>query len=471
MSYTSGPLHSLYVASPYPGKILMATLYGWKQRRERYRKVFRQTLSFLQESQFWPNDRLREYQVQRRDEFLRRALEISEYYRTRPAYAGALSGGNFGGLPLLPKAEVHQHVHEIARRDLRSTPHRWAHTSGTTGTSLGFPVSMDAFQREYAYRALHNSWGGVSLHGRDKIAFCAGHPVAFIERQHPPFWTYDLANNMLMLSSYHLTGKNLPHYIRELERFQPLMISGYPSSLYLLALAYEKYGTGKLHLRSAFTSSETLFDFQRQKISSAFGTKVLNYYGNTEVSANGMECEFGTLHLKMEYSFVEVLNARNKACAPGEAGRLICTGFGNEAFPLIRYEIGDTVTLAANQECRCGRSGLLLDGLIGRVEDYVVTPDGRLVGRLDHIFKETENVQQAQIIQHSTDEIILRIVRNDRYCSQDEEVLVAAARSRLGRSIVIRFEYVESIPRTANGKSRFIESSIDQKAVLDNLFS
>ncbi len=132
--------------------------------------------------------------------------------------------------------------------------------------------------------------------------------LTFIERKHPPFWTYDLANNMLMFSSYHLTGKNLPSYVRELERFQPLVLTGYPSSLYLLALAYEKYGTGKLHLRSAFTSSETLFDFQREKISSAFGVKVFNYYGNTEMCSNAMQCEHGTIHLKMEYSYVEVLN-------------------------------------------------------------------------------------------------------------------------------------------------------------------
>lgn len=471
MSYQSGPLRSIYLSVPYPGKILMATFYGWQQRRVRYREAFKKNLALLQESQWWPNEKLEQYRTKRRDAFLRRSLEVSEYYRTRPAYAAALSGAKYEDLPLLTKAEVHQHVREIMRQDLASTAHRWVHTSGTTGTSIGFPVSVEAFQREYACRALHNSWGGVSLHGRDKIAFCAGHPVAFIERQRPPFWTYDLANNMLILSSYHLTARNLPHYIRELERFQPLMISGYPSSLYLLALAYEKYGTGKLRLRSAFTSSETLFDFQRQKISSAFGVKVFNYYGNTEMCSNGMECEHGTIHLKMEYSYVEVLNVLNKPCGPGESGRLVCTGFGNEAFPLIRYEIGDSVTVAPNQQCRCGRSGILLDGLIGRTEDYVVTPDGRLVGRLDHIFKETENVLQAQILQDSVDEIILRVVKSDRYTSRDEAVLLAAARSRLGKSIGIHIEYVSEIPRTRNGKFRFIDSKIDQKTALAHLFS
>jgi phenylacetate-CoA ligase len=471
MSYTSGPLRSVYISVPYAGKVLMASLYGWRQRRQRYREGFRRTLAFLQESQYWPYERLYEYQIRQRDGFIRRAIEKCDYYRTRPAYAAVAAGGEYALLPILKKAEAHQYERELWRSDLQVTAHRWAHTSGTTGTSLNFPVSDEAFQREYAYRALHMSWGGVSLQGPDRIAFCAGHPVAYIERKRPPFWTYDLANNMLMFSSYHLTGKNLPSYIRELERFQPVVLTGYPSSLYLLALAYEKYGTGKLHLRSAFTSSETLFDFQREKISSAFGVKVFNYYGNTEMCSNAMQCEDGSIHLKMEYSYVEVLNSENRPCAPGETGRLVCTGFGNDAFPLIRYQIGDTVTVAANQKCSCGRSGLLLDGLIGRVEDYVVTPDGRLVGRLDHIFKETENVQQAQISQQTVNEVVLRIVKGDQYTPRDEAALLAAARSRLGRSIAIRFEYVDTIPRTKNGKFRFIESAIDQRAVLTHLFS
>ena len=63
---------------------------------------------------------------------------------------------------------------------------KWSYTSGTTGQSLKFPLSMKCFQREHAFRQLHYSWGGISED--DKIAVCAGHPVAFIERSRPPFW-------------------------------------------------------------------------------------------------------------------------------------------------------------------------------------------------------------------------------------------------------------------------------------------
>ena len=108
---------------------------------------------------------------------------------------------------------------------------------------------------------------------------------------------------------------------------------------------------------------------------------IFNWYGNTEMCGNIVECSQGELHLKEEHSMVEVLDEQDRPCGPGESGRLVCTGFGNDAFPLIRYEVGDRVTLAKEQAARCGRGGTIVETIEGRVEDYIFTPDGRMVGR------------------------------------------------------------------------------------------
>jgi phenylacetate-CoA ligase len=468
ISYHSTSMQRLYYGLPFPLKSLLATIYGFRQRHLRYGKEFLMYLLFLDESQFWTTDQFMEYQRVKRDSYLEEVIPATKYYASHPVYQNVLHGGVFTDLPILTKTTVRAHRQDFISTFLSQTPHQWAKTSGTTGTSLRFPVSRDAFRREYAFRALHNSWGGVTMQGHERVSFCAGHPVAFYDRDKPPFWVFDYANNVQFLSSYHLTARNLGAYMHALEAFAPVMLSGYPSSLYLLALGYRKHGTGKLRLRSIFSSSETLFDFQRKTIEEAFGAPVFNYYGNTEMAANAMECERREIHLNLHYGFEEVLGANDQPCGPGETGRLICTGFGNTLFPLLRYQIGDVVTIAANQKSLCGRGGLLLERIEGRVEEYIVTPDGRLAGRMDHIFKDASHVLEAQIQQDDIQEIVIRIVRDDAYVKHDEHKILREAHLRLGTTIRIRFEYVDHIERTKTGKFPFIKTSLDYSTILRN---
>ena len=263
------------------------------------------------------------------------------------------------------------------------------------------------------------------------------------------------------MSSYHLSSTTMKHYIHKLESFQPVMLGGYPSSLYLLALAYQRYGKGSLKLRAVFTASESLFENQRQVMNRVFGTKVFNWYGNSEMCGHITECEEGRLHTRYEHSLLEVLDAEGNPCGPGETGHIVATGFHNHAFPLIRYRVGDQVTLAEEQVCACGRSGLLIDRIEGRNEDYILTPEGRLIGRLDHLFKDSIHIEEAQIQQDRQEEVILRIVRGPAYGPEDEQHVVRQARQRLGSSITITFDYVDHIARTRSGKFRFVLSTVD----------
>lgn len=467
MSYGTRRIRSLYYSLPLTAKNLIASAYGWNERRVRYGKVFSESLAFLRKSQLWSNQRLLDYQAERSREFLQNVIEQTAYYRTRDVYASLLrANAALDSFPILTKADLRRDLTSFYHDDFRSSGFRWARTSGTTGSAIVFPLSEEHFQRESAFRALAYEWGGVSLDGRERVALCAGHPVTHHDRGRSPFWVYDWANNWLYLSSYHLTGQNLRHYVAELNKFDPVMLAGYPSSLYLLALAYEKFG-GKLKLRSIFTSSETLLSWQRAKIESAFGAKVFDYYGLAENCAHIVECEKGEHHLKSEYSAVTILTSENKSAGPGETGRLICTGFRNRAFPLIRYDTGDVVTVSKNQEARCGRGGLLIESILGRVEDYIFTPDSRFVGRLDHLFKDSVNVVEAQLYQEKVDELVCRIVKTDQYSIEDERAILEQARLRLGSAIDIKFEYVDHIPRMKNGKTRFVISTINQSNMLE----
>jgi phenylacetate-CoA ligase len=464
-SYGNAFAQFVYYNSPFMLKNYMSSLYGWLQKRDRYGKFYYSHLHFLQKSQWLTDEELEEVQFIRLKEFLIHIHNHSKFYRDL-FYRFCFHPGKFKSLsdlsilPLIEKSTIRDYFDDILAVDWKKYNSRWSHTSGTTGTGLQFPISAECFQREYAFRSLHYQWGNI--HEEDRKAYCSGHPVAYYDREVPPFWVYDYINNSLLLSSYHLSEKNLPAYISELEKFQPELISGYPSSIYLLALANEDLGR-PVHPRAIYTASETLFEYQREIIERSFGCKAFMWYGNSEMCANIVECEKGKYHLKQEHSYVEFISRDNEVVGPGKEAKLICTAFGNYAMPLVRYDIGDIGIVSEEQRCVCGRSGRIIHQIEGRTEDYILTADGRFVGRLDHIFKDATHVRLAQIVQDHLGEIIIRIMPERGYTRKDENDILRQTRLRLGTQMDIQIQLVEDIARQKNGKFRFIVSNIMKK--------
>jgi len=446
---------------------MITSAYGLKQKKRRFGPTYKKYYHFLEKSQWYSDEKLKEGQFDSLKTFLIHASRHSKFYNRQFNELGfnpeqLTSFSELQKLPILQKTTLRNNLNEIISTNINPKESHWNSTGGTTMLGLHFPESNSCFEREYAFRFHNYFCGGINV--GERWAFCAGHPVARPQKKKPPFWTYDYANNWLLLSSYHMTEENLSSYIEELARFAPALIGGYPSSVYLLAIANEHFGS-KVHPKAIYTASETLFDFQRETIEKSFGCKAYMYYGNAERAGFIAECEKGSLHVKLEHSVMELVNDSGDNVAPGKAGRLIWTAFGNYDTPLIRYDIGDTAVLADKHECACGRGGVILEKVVGRVEDYILTPDGRFVGRLDHLFKDALKVRMAQIEQNCIDNVIIRIVKEDEYERNDEQVILKQARERLGDTIGIEFEYVDDIERTKSGKHRFIlQNMLDGKA-------
>jgi phenylacetate-CoA ligase len=88
-----------------------------------------------------------------------------------------------------------------------------------------------------------------------------------------------------------------------------------------------------------------------------------------------------------------------------------------------------------------------------------VTPDGRRIGRLDHVFKEAQHVIAAQILQSTPTRIELRVMRAPQYATRDEAIMRAELLARLGATVEVTFRYVDELPRTAQGKFRAVVSA------------
>lgn len=464
MAYGSRTQKSIYRRLPGALRNLAATYYAIRTYRTKYGPYFREYFGRLKEHERLTGEEVGEIQLRKLGALVDHASRNVPYYRSLFRERGLATSdiaalSDLRKIPLLNKEVVRTSPGDFLPEGADTHGMVHVHTSGTTGKPLDLLQSPELFQKEYATWWFHRSWAGVRL--GDRTATLAGHPVAPVDQKRPPFWIRNYRENQLLFSSYHMSWENLPHYAGALERFRPEFVHGYPSSVYLVALHLNDVGMTSVRPKAVFTSSETIFEYQRTEIERAFGCRVFCYYGNVERAGYIGECEEGRLHVLPEHSIIEFLGDDGEPVAAGAPGRVVSTNIDNLSMPLLRYVTGDVaVPLPEDERCPCGRPGRLVESVTGRVEDYVVTPDGTLVGRLDHILKGVSHVKEAQIYQPSRDRIVVRIVKDDGYLSEDERALLANSRERLGATIGITFEYVDHIERTSTGKFRFIVSDV-----------
>jgi phenylacetate-CoA ligase len=145
----------------------------------------------------------------------------------------------------------------------------------------------------------------------------------------------------------------------------------------------------------------------------------------------------------------------------GEKGFIVGTNFSNYSLPLINYNTYDTVQISKDQQCSCRWGGMMVDYIIGRIENYILTPDGRYVGRLDHLFKDAKYVRNAQVEQNKIGHIIIHIEKERGYNQKIEDKIYQEAKKRLGEKMEINFDYDTKIEKDKNGKIQFIVQKLN----------
>jgi phenylacetate-CoA ligase len=102
----------------------------------------------------------------------------------------------------------------------------------------------------------------------------------------------------------------------------------------------------------------------------------------------------------------------------------------------------------------------VLASIEGRVDDVIITPDGRHIGRLDPVFKADLPIREAQIIQKTPDTLHVLYVPTDAYTAADGEALIRRIHDRVGDGMGVTLQAVAEIPRSASGKFRAVISEV-----------
>jgi len=140
----------------------------------------------------------------------------------------------------------------------------------------------------------------------------------------------------------------------------------------------------------------------RQRIEQAWGARVFDHTGMTEIGALGFECEQapGGVHLIESECIAEVIDPTTaKPVAEGEAGELVLTNLGRCDSPLLRYRTNDHVRLSPSSKCACGRWFARMEGgILGRIDDMVcVRGNNVFPGSIESIVRRFDAVAEFRI--------------------------------------------------------------------------
>jgi len=276
----------------------------------------------------------------------------------------------------------------------------------------------------------------------------------------PPYYRYNWAEREVYFSAFHITPEFVSDYVAGLNHYRPRVLTGYAHSHYVLArLMLDQ----ELHLNykpdALVLSSEKLTPHMKSIIREAFQARPFEEYGTVEQCVLATECEAGNLHINSDFGIVEIVDEQGRPVPHGHEGRMICTGLLNEAQPLIRYDIGDLAAWSTDR-CGCGRDHLpVLKSVVGRLEDAVISRDGREMVRFHGVFIDVPHLIEAQVIQETLDFMRLRVVVTRDFGVEQEELIRSRVVARLGE-IRVSIERVEALERTERGKFRSVISKV-----------
>ena len=292
------------------------------------------------------------------------------------------------------------------------------------------------------------------------------------------FW-----RNQTLLNTFHATTDQLwLDYIDFIERHRPYYVAGYASSLYQMAKIARRHNVRLYRPQFVYSAAETLRDFMREEIESQFNAKVFDFYGSREVGAIAGECRFNRHHVFTMNNVVEILPHCNEpgyatssegAFRPTQSttlesqeapeGRILVTNLHNLAFPLIRYEIGDTGAMGADpRSCPCGSRLPTLAKLTGRVSDHFVRRNGALVHGefFTHLFYFRPWVESFRVDQLTYDRIRVQVARSGQVDEGDVAEITSKIRAAMDDECNVEWLYVDKIDPSPQGKHLYTRSYV-----------
>ncbi|MFZ2340232.1 MAG: hypothetical protein WAW07_10995 [Bacteroidales bacterium] len=269
--------------------------------------------------------------------------------------------------PLMDKATLKVWINNADHRAVKT----WAYTGGSYGEPLRIPYSEKRALIRTASILYFNELGGYAL----------GDPYALIRAKDKARFVKFLRNEMIIVP-YDTSPGRIRDMIRKLAKRRTLLLMGYPSVIYDMAIVLLDTPSllRDLRIRNIITVSEPLESFKRQIIRDSFQCPLTDRYSNEEVGIIAQQKYPGEeYHVNRYGLFVEVVDPVTLQPVPeGFQGKVLVTDINNDLVPMIRYDTGDLATASRYSNGR----PISISHVSGRVTEVITNPEGRPVSPL-----------------------------------------------------------------------------------------
>lgn len=203
----------------------------------------------------------------------------------------------------------------------------------------------------------------------------------------------------------------------------------------------------------------------RERIEQAWGARLFDHYGLTEVGPVGFECEArpGGFHLnEAEYVCEVVVPGTNDTAPDGQPGELIITNLGRAAAPVIRYRTNDIVSRGSSP-CACGRTFAWLEGgVLTRADDMVVVRGVNVYpASIEAVLRRIPDVAEfrATVGWRGPLRALSLEIESVPGCGDPDGLIrrvVSAAREAIGLTLPVQLVPPDTLPRFEMKSRRFV---------------
>ena len=380
------------------------------------------------------------------------AVKTTDFYKDYPEDI------SLKDLPVVNKDTFRQQYDRFISSTYKDAPdNRVMCTSGSTGTPLRMIQNRDKIR--------HNTAGGIFLGAA--AGYYIGMKEAFIR-----VWVNNvkkskfqlIQENMIMMDSSRMDEQALAEMFHTIEKKKVKCLVGYSSALGELSDYIRKSGKdcSNCSVRAIIPISETMPEPVRRSLEKQFGCPVRAWYSNEENGIMGLQNEKDEgYRIDTETYYYEILKMdSDEPAEPGELGRIVITDLFNYAFPILRYDNGDTA-VAVRKE-KNGRFKLYLSELYGRRSDLIYDCKGNAVTPyiITNNLWDIEGVKQYRFIQEDVKDYTIWL--NGDPAKMDQEEILGRIRPYLCDEARIKVEIVDEIPVLASGKRKYIENRCEK---------